>query len=105
MLMDEKEVLGLFARREGADLDFKSMAYPAGSGAELAKDLMSMANLLANGERAYILLGIPEDALGNAGPPVDVGTLDDAGYHQMVEGKLNRTRRASRFSHTGSRAG
>ena len=45
--MDKKDLSALLARREGIDLDFKAIGYEAGKGAELAKDLMSMANLLA----------------------------------------------------------
>ncbi|MFY0563822.1 helix-turn-helix domain-containing protein [Archangium lansingense] len=59
----------LVSRRESPILDFKEKFYensPDGT-AELAKDLMAMANSLHDGEQGYLLFGVAEDPVEHFG--------------------------------------
>jgi hypothetical protein len=81
----------LAARGEQPTLDYKREDYDwsskAAANAELAKDLMAIANNLSAGMTGYILVGVEND--GNI---VGVRTrhLDDAALHQKIPGLLNR---------------
>ena len=84
----------LTVRREGPALDFKSEQYDwsAGGNAELAKDLMAMANGLSpTSSPAYILIGVEEDS-DKTSRIVGVARsshLDDACMQQKVRSLLN----------------
>lgn len=85
----------LAARGESPTLDFKEKMYDfaanrAAANAELAKDLMALANSLKVGsEPAYILIGVQDDGTIVGVPPAS--HVDDASLHQKVAGLLNRT--------------
>jgi Putative DNA-binding domain len=85
------QIRALAAQGESDVLDFKRDDYNwtiRQSNAELAKDLMAIANLIdAKSPPAYILIGVD-----NAGTIVGVTEhLDDAVLHQKVAGLLNLT--------------
>lgn len=88
MSLTPDEVRELAARSEGTFLDFKVADYNwSGSGrsanAELAKDLMAMANALGPGAApAHILIGVEDDGT-IVGIPAS-SHLDDASLHQKV---------------------
>jgi hypothetical protein len=88
--LDATRVRELAARSEGPGLDFKSADYDwllSKANAELAKDLMAMANVLGPGATpAYIMVGVSNDG-HILGCPVHI---DDAKLHQKVKGLLNR---------------
>lgn len=88
------KVRELAARGESATLDFKEQMYDftnrTHANAELAKDLMAMANSIrANSEPAYILIGVKDDG-SIVGVPAS-SHPDDAVLHQKVAGLLDRT--------------
>lgn len=88
--MDSDKVRELAARVEDHRLDFKSGLYASND--ELAKDLMTFANLLPPGSTGHIILGIkqlPDDTGEIVG--VDLGACRDSHYQQKVAGKLNRS--------------
>ncbi|MFT3693843.1 MAG: ATP-binding protein [Kofleriaceae bacterium] len=85
------ELKELAARGERAALDYKRDDYDwsdKGSNAELAKDLMAIANSLGPSDPpGYILVGV-----SNEGDIVGLKShLDDASLHQKVSSLLNRT--------------
>lgn len=95
MSIDADMVRTLAAQREGTRLDFKQAQYDwKNSGnAELAKDLMAMANALGpRGGNAHILIGVQElsDHSGQVVGVAPSDHLDDASMHQKVQGLLNR---------------
>lgn len=94
--MDEAMVRELAARVEDHRLDFKEGLYL--SNAELAKDLMAIANMLPPGSTGHILLGVRQrqDDTGEI-VGVQLGVDRDSNYQQKVHGKLNRTPRFSFF--------
>lgn len=86
----------LASRREGTTLDFKENfhANSADGSAELAKDLMAIANSLRrDDEYGYILIGVAEDPAYRTGI-IKGFTLEewitDSNLHQKVSGLLNR---------------
>jgi len=93
--MDKDLLRALLARVEGPTLDFKASFYEntdAGS-AELAKDLMAMANALPIGsaERAYLLFGVREASAGAEPVGIQVPSwVSDSNLHQKVSTLLNR---------------
>jgi hypothetical protein len=96
MNIDADLVHDLLRRHEGTRLDFKGKQYDwaAGGNAELARDLMAMANALTPGANpAHILIGVDEDATTKTGILVGIpiaAHVDDAAMHQKVSHKLNR---------------
>lgn len=94
MPISPEKVRELAARGEGATLDFKVADYDwsrkNAANAELAKDLMAMANVLRpNSPPAYILVGVKNDGT-IVGVPA-ASHLDDAVLHQKVRNLLNQT--------------
>jgi hypothetical protein len=93
MPISADKIRELVARGENSTLDFKRDDYDwddRASNAELAKDVMAMANvLLPADEPAYILIGV--DNMGNIVGVPPANHLDDAVLHQKVQGLLNRT--------------
>jgi hypothetical protein len=93
--MDLEFLRALLARVEGPNLDFKASFYEnsdAGN-AELAKDLMAMANALPSGatERAYLLFGVQETTGGAVVAGVELPAwATDSNLHQKVSTLLNR---------------
>lgn len=92
MPIDADKVRELAARGEGTKLDFKREDYNWGGGraanAELAKDLMAIANILGpTSESAYILVGVDDD-----GTIVGITAHeDDADLHGRVRPLLNHS--------------
>jgi len=96
MSINEAKVRELAARAEDHRLDFKSGLYS--SNAELAKDLMAIANLLPPGSTGYLLLGVrqrPDETGEIVG--VDLGSDRDSNYQQKIAHKLNRSPRFTFF--------
>lgn len=93
--MDVASLRQLVAQHEGTRLDFKKAHYEQSSAgnAELAKDLMAMANSLpTEASVAHILVGVEEadDRTGHiVGVPPN-SHPDDASLHQKVQHVLNR---------------
>ena len=93
--MDLEFLRALLARVEGPALDFKTSFYEnndAGN-AELAKDIMAMANALPGGatERAYLLFGVRETKAGAEAVGLELPAwVHDANLHQKVSTFLNR---------------
>lgn len=95
--MNDAEIRSLVARRESTALDFKELMYPnndAGT-AELAKDIVAMANLLPRyaSERAHILIGVRElpDGTGEIVGFNPESWVNDAALQQKVRSQLNRS--------------
>ncbi len=93
MPISPEKVRELAAHGEHSRLDFKREMYdwtkPA-TNAELAKDLMAIANeLSADAEPGYILVGVEDDGT-IVGIPSSLH-LDDADLHQKVKHFLNET--------------
>lgn len=94
MPIDADKVRELAARGEGTKLDYKGADYDwdgpgkGAANAELAKDIMAMANALGpSSEPAYILVGVIEE------PRTIVGISkhhDDADLHAKVRPLLNK---------------
>ncbi|HEY1550261.1 MAG TPA: ATP-binding protein [Kofleriaceae bacterium] len=93
MPIDADKVRELAARSEGETLDYKRDDYDwtrAGSNAELAKDIMAIANKVRRGDPpGYILIGVQNDKTIVGIAPTS--HQDDASLHQRVRGFLNRT--------------
>lgn len=92
--IDADKVRELAARGERTTLDFKREDYgwtaAKSANAELAKDLMALANVLGpSSSPAYILIGVQNDG-SIVGIP-SASHLDDAALHQKVKSLLNRT--------------
>jgi hypothetical protein len=95
MTINEASIRQLVSRRESPTLDFKETFYdnsPDGS-AELAKDLMAMANSLHAGEYGYLLFGVAEDQMEHLGvikgfEPQE--WITDSNLQQKVKLLLNR---------------
>ena len=91
MPITEQKVRELAAHGEHSRLDFKRDMYDwsrSGTNAELAKDLMAIANELhAHAEPGYILVGIDDDGTILGVPPTS--HVDDADLHQKVANLLN----------------
>lgn len=87
------KVRELAAHGEHSRLDFKREMYDwtnAATNAELAKDLMAIANELSvDAEPGYILVGVDDDGAIVGIPPSL--HLDDAALHQKVKHLLNET--------------
>lgn len=101
MPINDDKVRELVARGESATLDFKTTDYDwsatakKDSNAELAKDLMAMANVLrADSEPAYIITGVTNTIPHTIQGVPPNSHVDDATLHQKVQGLLT-TRRLS----------
>ncbi len=94
--MDADRIRELAARRERGRLDFKKEQYPRdkSGAAELAKDVMAMANALRSGdEPAHILVGVVEVKPEKTGLIVGIPAEDcedDAHIQQRIGSLLNR---------------
>lgn len=93
-MIDADKVRELCARGENSALDFKEHDYnwvnKGPANAELARDIMAMANGLGpHSEPAYILIGVDDSGKNINGIPV-ADHEDDAALHQKVMGALNR---------------
>lgn len=91
MPLTPADIRALATKAEDDSLDFKRDDYNWSikqSNAELAKDLMAMANMIGpKSPPSYILIGVD-----NLGAIVGTGAhLDDAALHQKVAGLLNLT--------------
>lgn len=88
--MDEDTLRALLAMSEGETLDFKERGYPAGDAgnAELAKDIMAMANRLGHGERGRILLGVREASDGTGEVIGLSDSVDDARLQEAVKHRI-----------------
>jgi hypothetical protein len=95
MSIDYERLRELAAGEESTKLEFKSAAYDSDrrGSAELAKDIMAMANAISSsGTPSHILVGLDE-ALPFPARLVGVppaAHLDDADYHQKLASRLNR---------------
>jgi hypothetical protein len=96
-VLDEDSVRSLIAQQESAWLDFKKEMYDwrDGGDAELAKDIMAIANLLPRGadKKGYILVGVEEvepERTGNLLGFTPDERLGDAEFQEKVKDKLNR---------------
>lgn len=87
------QVRELAAHGEHSRLDFKRAMYDwtlPSTNAELAKDLMAIANELSlGGESGHILIGVDDDGTLTGVPSTQ--HLDDAHLHQKVQHLLNET--------------
>lgn len=87
------KVRELAARGARTTLDLKGVDYPWAAGktanAELARDLMALANVLGpHASPAYILIGVQNDGTIVGVPPAS--HLDNAALHQKVKDLLNK---------------
>ena len=84
----------LCARREGQHLDFKEKFYESSDNgnAELAKDIMAIANTLPLGATGHILFGVREmsDGTGEICGCSIAPWITDSNLQQKVRGSLNR---------------
>jgi len=86
MPIDEAKIRELMTRTEGETLDFKEMHHA--KPADLAKDLMALANMLpAHAPPSYLLVGVAEVRPYNTGriANTDPAHLDEANYRSKVE--------------------
>ncbi len=92
--MDEAIIRDLISHHEGSSLDFKEFDYnwnDPTTNAELAKDIIAIANSLAPNQEGFILVGVREgpDKTGELVGMSPAAHQDDANLHQRIYQKLS----------------
>jgi hypothetical protein len=94
MSISEDDVRQLAARREDQSLEFKERFYGPDDNAEMAKDIMAMANNLNADDVGHILFGVaenPEDHTGVIKGLEIPNWVTDSNLQQKVRSRLNKT--------------